>query len=94
MIVTEHAATVSAPRTLTQAAPTELGAAAIALCCGGLVLTSLVLPPLHLALFAANGLVAYWLSRRSWTWIRKYHIVLSHREPVFLRHVPRPEAGL
>jgi D-alanyl-lipoteichoic acid acyltransferase DltB (MBOAT superfamily) len=32
----------------------------------------IVMPPLHLAVLVANGLFAFWLSRQSWNWIRKY----------------------
>jgi len=73
-------------------APVTLGAGAAALFGGGVVLAMLVLPPLHLALLCANALMAFWLSRRSWTWVRKYTSFYLAQTVYFcaLFHFPRP----
>lgn len=42
------------------------------LLCMGIALAALAVPPLHLALLCANGLVAFWLGQRDWDWLRKY----------------------
>ncbi len=38
----------------------------------GAVLLVLVLPPLHAGLFLLNAAWAFWLSLRTWNWIRRY----------------------